>query len=149
MGMNHAINQLVVKIKKTNPNAVIPEYAKFGDACMDLVAVEKWTDDFGNTCYNTGLALEIPLGFVGLLYPRSSISKTDMSLRNSVGVIDSGYRGPLIVKFREEDDSLFNYKVGDRVAQLMVMPYPQVEFIESETLSESDRGSGGFGSTGS
>jgi len=143
------INTLFVNVKKMNPNAVIPKYAKEGDACMDLVAVEKWTDDFGNTCYNTGLALEIPPGFVGLLYPRSSVSKTDMTLRNCVGVIDSGYRGPVILKFREYDDSLFNYKIGDRVAQLMIMPHPQVEFVEAEELSDSDRGSGGFGSTGS
>ena len=143
------INTLFVNIKKLNPNAVIPKYAKEGDACMDLVAVEKWTDDFGNTCYNTGLALEIPSGFVGLLYPRSSVSKTDMTLRNCVGVIDSGYRGPVVLKFREHDNSLFNYKIGDRVAQLMIMPYPQVEFVEAEELSDSDRGAGGFGSTGS
>lgn len=143
------INTLFVNIKKLNPNAVIPKYAKEGDACMDLVAAEKWTDDFGNTCYNTGLALEIPNGFVGLLYPRSSISKTDMTLRNCVGVVDSGYRGPIILKFRENDDSLFNYKIGDRVGQIMIMPYPEVQFVEVDELSDSDRGSGGFGSTGS
>ena len=139
---------MLVNIKKLNPNAVIPKYAKPGDACVDLVAVEKWSDDFGNTCYNTGLALEIPPGHVGLVYPRSSISKTDMMLRNSVGVIDSGYRGPVVLKFREYDVSLFNYKIGDRIAQLMVMPYPKVEFVEVEKLSDSDRGTGGFGSTG-
>ena len=135
-----------VKIKKTNPNAIIPKYAKDGDACMDLVAVEKFPDDFGNTCYNTGLALEIP---PGLVYPRSSVSKTDMSLRNCVGVIDSGYRGPIVLKFREYDGSLFNYKIGDRIAQLMIMPYPRIEFTEVDELSSTDRGSGGFGSTGS
>jgi dUTP pyrophosphatase len=149
MGMRHAINQLVVKIKKTNPNAVVPEYAKVGDACVDLVAVEKFLDDFGNTCYNTGLAFEIPFGFAGLVYPRSSISKTDMTLRNCVGVIDSGYRGPVVLKFREYDNSLFNYKIGDRIGQLMIVPHPQVEFAEVDELSDSDRGDGGFGSTGS
>ena len=138
-----------INIKKLNPNAVVPKYAKPGDACVDLVAVEKWIDDFGNTCYNTGLAFEIPTGYVGLLYPRSSVSKTDMTLRNSVGVIDSGYRGPVILKFREYDDSLFNYKIGDRVAQLMIMPHPEVMFNEVDTLSDTSRGSGGFGSTGS
>lgn len=139
---------MLVNIKKLNANAVIPKYAKAGDACVDLVAVERWSDDFGNTCYNTGLALEIPSGYVGLVYPRSSVSKTDMMLRNSVGVIDSGYRGPVVLKFREYDKSLFNYKIGDRIAQLMIMPYPKVEFVEVEKLSDSDRGTGGFGSTG-
>ena len=143
------INTLFVNIKKTNPDAVIPKYAKEGDACMDLVAVEKFLDDFGNTCYNTGLAFEIPPGFVGLVYPRSSVSKTDMSLRNCVGVIDSGYRGPVVLKFRENDKSLFNYKIGDRIAQIMIMPYPQVQFTEVDELPDSDRGLGGFGSTGS
>ena len=142
------INTLFVNIKKTNPDAVIPKYAKEGDACMDLVAVEKFLDDFGNTCYNTGLAFEIPPGFVGLVYPRSSVSKTDMSLRNCVGVIDSGYRGPVVLKFRENDKSLFNYKIGDRIAQIMIMPYPQVQSTEVAELSDSDRGAGGFGSTG-
>ena len=140
---------LFVNIKKTNPSAIIPKYAKEGDACMDLVAVEKFLDDFGNTCYNTGLAFEIPPGFVGLVYPRSSVSKTDMSLRNCVGVIDSGYRGPVVLKFRENDKSLFNYKIGDRIAQIMIMPYPQVQFTEVDELPDSDRGLGGFGSTGS
>ena len=137
-----------VNIKKLNPNATIPKYAKPGDACMDVSAVKRFVDDYGNTCFDTGLAIEIPTGFVGLLYPRSSISKTDMSLRNCVGVIDSGYRGPLILKFREEFASK-NYKAGDRVAQLMVMPYPRIEFVEVDQLSDSDRGVGGFGSTGS
>ena len=115
---------------------------------MDLVAVERWTDDWGNTCFNTGLSMEIPKGFVGLIYQRSSVSKTDMILRNSVGVIDSGYRGPIVLKFREYDGSLFNYKIGDRIAKLMIVPYPMVEFLESDELSDTSRGSGGFGSTG-
>tara|TARA_R100000005_G_C4994009_1_gene200992 strand:+ start:38 stop:478 length:441 start_codon:yes stop_codon:yes gene_type:complete len=144
-----------LNIKKLNPNAVIPRYAKPGDACVDLVAVEKWFDDWGNTCYNTGLAMEIPEGHVGLLFPRSSISKTDYALRNSVGVIDSGYRGPIILKFKRSakeaalDDSPLNYKIGDRIAQFMILPYPKVEFNEVEQLSNTERGQGGFGSTGS
>ena len=138
-----------VRIKKLNPGAIVPKYAKDGDACVDLVAVERWIDDWGNTCFNTGLAFEIPFGYVGLIYPRSSVSKTDMSLRNCVGVIDSGYRGPVILKFKENDISLLNYKIGDRVAQLMIMPYPQIEFVEADELSDTSRGSGGFGSTGS
>jgi dUTP pyrophosphatase len=97
--------------------------------------------------YDTGLSIEIPEGYVGLLFPRSSVSKTTLNLANSVGVIDSGYRGPLMLKFRylEEGDV---YEVGDRVAQLVIMKLPFVEIIEVSELSSSERGEGGFGSTG-
>ena len=89
-----------VKIKKTHPHAVIPKYKKPGDAGMDLYCVEGgYADKNGNMVYHTGLAMEIPEGHVGLLFPRSSISSTPHSLRNSVGVIDSGYRGEIILKF--------------------------------------------------
>lgn len=140
-----------VKIKKLHEEAVIPEYAKPGDAAMDLYAADYWVDKYGNHVYDTGVAMEIPEGFVGLLFPRSSISKTSYSLRNSVGVVDSGYRGPIMLKFDGTDNyhSSYNvYEVGDRVAQIMIIPHPKVEFIEVEELSNSDRGTGGFGSTG-
>lgn len=78
-----------VKIKKLNENAVIPSYSKQGDAGMDLVATSKIFDKYGNVEYGTGLAMEIPEGHVGLIFPRSSISKKDLALTNAVGVIDS------------------------------------------------------------
>ena len=138
-----------VKIKKLSHDAKIPKYAKMGDACMDLYAVSYEIDKCGNHTYNTGIAVEIPEGYVGLVFPRSSISKTyDMSLRNSVGVIDSGYRGPLILKFAGSLNRTGRYLAGDRVGQLMILPYPQIEFEEVDELSDSERGSGGFGSTG-
>ena len=142
---------MIVKIKKLHPNAIIPSYAKEGDAGMDLYAVESEMDSYGNFVYNTGLSLEIPSGYVGLLFPRSSISKTTHSLRNAVGVIDSGYRGPIIFKFKGTGTAggESNYGVGDRVGQIIIMPYPKVQFVESEELSDSERGEGGFGSTGS
>ncbi len=136
-----------VKIKKLHPQAVIPSYAKAGDAGMDLYATEQKWDDYGNFVFHTGLAMEIPEGHVGLLFPRSSISKTPHSLRNSVGVIDSGYRGEIMVKFAGNSTPT-SYKVGDRVAQIIIMPFPSVEFQEVQDLSASDRGTGGFGSTG-
>lgn len=80
---------LKVKIKKLNENAVIPAYSQYGDAGMDLTATSKSHDDNGNTCYGTGLSFEIPDGYVGLLFPRSSNAKKDLLLSNSVGVIDS------------------------------------------------------------
>ena len=137
-----------IKIKKLHPDAVIPKYSKQGDAGMDLVAIsEKWNEDNTMVTYNTGLAIEIPEGHVGLLFPRSSISKTVLSLANSVGVIDSGYRGPIMFKFRYPEEGMV-YDVGDRVGQIIIMPYPSVEFEEVEELSSTERGEGGFGSTG-
>jgi dUTP pyrophosphatase len=137
-----------IKIKKLHPDAVIGGYAKPGDAGIDIVAVsEQWNEDNSMVTYGTGLAIEIPEGYVGLLFPRSSVSKTTLNLANSVGVIDSGYRGEIMFKFRylEEGDV---YDVGDRVGQLLILPYPQVEFEEVEELSSTERGEGGFGSTG-
>ena len=141
-----------INIKKLNLNAVVPSYAKEGDAALDLTAVTMVRDPFMNIVYGTGLSIEIPDGYVGLLYPRSSISKTGLSLANSVGVIDSGYRGEIMLKYRFNKNLKIAYgncpKVGDRVGQLMIVPHPKVELIEVEELSNSDRGSGGFGSTG-
>ncbi len=136
-----------IRIKKVHENAVVPKYAHFGDAGVDLVAVRHWEDDHGNTCYGTGLAMEIPVHYVGLLFPRSSVSKTNLRLCNSVGVIDSGYRGEIIVKF--DKNGAKGYKVGDRVAQLVLVPIPSVQFVEVINLPGSDRGTGGFGSSGS
>tara|TARA_A100001201_G_scaffold142723_1_gene141743 strand:- start:2149 stop:2559 length:411 start_codon:yes stop_codon:yes gene_type:complete len=133
-----------VKIKKLHENAVIPRYAKPGDAGMDLTAVEAYEEGMWIT-YRTGLAMEIPQGYVGLLFPRSSVYKTEQQLSNCVGVIDSGYRGEIMMKFSR---SSRQYSVGDRVGQIIVMPYPQVEFEQVGDLSDSERGTGGYGSTG-
>ena len=139
-----------VKIKKLHPDAVIPVYSKPGDAGLDLTATSIMGDSYDNIVYGTGLAIEIPEGYVGLLYPRSSNSKTDLYLTNHVGVVDSGYRGELMFKFRPingiVDASI--YAVGDRIGQLMILPYPSIKFVETDELSDSDRGEGGFGSTG-
>jgi len=142
------MTNIELKIKKLHPDAVIPCYAKTGDAGMDLVAVsEEWNKNNTMVTYDTGLSVEIPEGYVGLLFPRSSVSKTTLNLANSVGVIDSGYRGSIMLKFRylEEGDV---YEVGDRVAQLVIMKLPFVTITEVTELSSSERGEGGFGSTG-
>ena len=142
-----------VKIKKLHPDAVIPTYAKHGDAGMDMYAIRNGqADEYGNMVYHTGIAMEIPDGHVGLIYPRSSVSKTPHSLRNHVGVIDSGYRGEIIFKFGWVESYVTNeaikvYRSGDRIGQIIIMPYPQIEFVEVKELGESDRGTGGFGST--
>jgi dUTP pyrophosphatase len=138
-----------VKIKRLHKDAVIPSYSRQGDAGMDLVATSKFYDDFDNVCYGTGLAIEIPEGHVGLLFPRSSISKTDLTLRNSVGIIDSGYRGEITFKFNNIlMSSCEPYNVKERIGQLIIMPYPIIEFEEVEELSTTERGEGGYGSTG-
>ena len=141
-----------VKIKKLSENAVIPQYAKPGDAGMDVTAISvNVTDDYIE--YGTGLAFEVPEGYCMLIFPRSSNSKKDLLLCNSVGVLDSGYRGELKLRFKNVCDpaeALTNakvYAIGDRIGQIMILPYPHVEFEESVELSETERGTGGFGST--
>ena len=89
-----------IKIKKLVDNAVIPTYAKSGDAGMDLTAVSKTFDKDGNIVYGFGIAMEIPDGYVGFIFPRSSVAKKYQQLTNCVGVIDSGYRGEIMVKFK-------------------------------------------------
>lgn len=160
-----------VKIKKLNEDAVIPTYSKDGDAGMDLVATSKSFDTDGNAVYGTGLAFEIPKNYVGLIFPRSSNAKQQLLLSNSVGVIDSGYRGEVMLKFKSSASSfslktlfklIFNqdakttlinnykisYNVGERIGQIIILPYPQIVFEEAEELSETERGNGGYGSTG-
>jgi dUTP pyrophosphatase len=138
-----------VKIKKLYSVAVIPSYAKSGDAGMDLTALRQISNTTFQAIYGTGIAVEIPDGYVGLIFPRSSVRKTDLMLSNSVGVIDSGYRGEIQLTFNKLNgmDSL-QYQVGDRIGQLMIIPYPQIEFEEVEELSSTERGEGGYGSTG-
>ncbi len=150
-----------VKIKKLHIDATIPSYAKEGDAGMDLVAISVEDSMKANIPYkeyNTGLAIEIPEGYVGLIFPRSSMSNYNQTLANCVGVIDSGYRGEIKIRLKRDADfyntiganaadTLSIYKIGDKVAQLIIMPYPKVTFVEVAELSVSNRGEAGFGST--
>jgi dUTP pyrophosphatase len=139
-----------VKIKRLSKNGVIPQYAKAQDAGLDLVATSReYTTSFQIT-YGTGIAIEIPEGYVGLVFPRSSIKNQNLVLSNSVGILDAGYRGEIKLTFLVTDQYLPNrYSVGDRIGQLIIMPYPQIEFLEVDELSDSERGTGGFGSSGS
>jgi len=138
-----------VRLKKIHPNAVVPKYAKPGDAGLDLVATEIINKEVFQITYGTGLAMEIPEGFVGLVFPRSSIRKYDLSLTNCVGVIDSGYRGELQATFRRHKGvASKDYEVGDKIAQIIIVPYPSIEFTEVDGLSQTERGTGGFGSSG-
>lgn len=163
-----------VKIKKLHKDAVVPKYATSGSAGMDITATSKDIDSNGNIVYGTGLAFEIPKGYVGLLFPRSSNTKKDLVLLNSVGVLDSDYRGEVTFKYRPTINTinLFSlwwqkyvlrkkeydlpvltfgrnqYNVGDRIGQIIIVKHPYIEFKESETLSETERGAGGYGSSG-
>ena len=144
-----------VKIKKLHPKAIIPKYAKQEDAGLDLTAVGiEYTKDY--VSYKTGLAFEIPEGFVGLIFPRSSNSKKDLLLCNSVGVLDSGFRGEVEFRYKwvghcqipnigSELKNLYN--IEDRIGEIMIIPYPQIGFEQVVELSETERGFNGFGST--
>lgn len=137
-----------VKIKRLDKSAVIPKYAKDGDAGLDLTATAYKVNEKGQYVYTSDLALEIPDGYVGLLFPRSSICKKDLEMTNSVGVIDSNYRGPIKSVFNPTCEDPEIYELGERFAQLIIIPYPKIEFEEVEELSETERGTGGYGSTG-
>jgi dUTP pyrophosphatase len=150
--------KMKVKFKKLVPHAVTPTYAKSGDGCLDLTATSCST----NACmiqgtyrtqvtYGTGLAVEIPSGYVGLIFPRSSVSKTCLSLSNAVGIIDSKFRGEMLLKFNilhDPTEEFPIYKIGDRIGQILILSYRQIEFEEVNELSDTERGIGGFGSSG-
>lgn len=137
-----------IKFKKLDPKATIPSRAHPSDAGMDLVAVSKSAGNkYSFIEYGTGLAMEIPAHCVGLIFPRSSVSKTSLSLRNCVGVIDSSYRGEIKLRFSIDNGANKEYYIQDKIGQLIVFELPNMEVLEVGELSNTDRGSGGFGST--
>lgn len=166
-----------VKIKKLHPLAVIPTYATEDSAGMDLTVVSWEFDKYGNKVYHTGLAFEIPKGYAGFIFPRSSNAKKNLWLTNSVGVIDADYRGEVTLKFKTSIRAISSlwtrlkifikkslaekdvcnvtniwdnedYQIGDKCGQLVIMPFPKIEFKEVDELSQTSRGNGGYGSTG-
>ena len=142
-----------LKIKKLHPNAILPTYGSAGAAGADLYALpegEPITIAPGETVFiHTGLAMAIPEGYVGLNFARSGLaSKRGLAPANKVGVIDSDYRGELMVALHNHGSVPQTIEPGDRVAQFLIMPVIQADFCEVDTLDETDRGSGGFGSTG-
>ncbi len=142
---------LEVKIKKLTPDAIVPEVAHAGNAGMDVVAVSKtWIHDLNCWEYGLGFATEIPFGMKGIIVPRSSISKYDLIMCNSPAQIDFDYRGEWKVRFKElgnHSDKLKIYNIGDRIAQIFFEPVLNVPLTETEELTETIRGEGGFGST--
>jgi dUTP pyrophosphatase len=139
-----------IHFKKLDSKAQKPKFGKPGDAGADLVAtsVDFSRDNNNQIVYGTGIAVEIPEGMVGLVFPRSSVRNYDLVMSNSVGVIDSGYRGEIMVTFNLKNPWADIYKVGDRIAQLVIMPVPLIQYKEVDELSETQRGTDGHGSTG-
>lgn len=137
-----------VQFKKLHDSAVSPSYAHSLDAGADLTAVSKQVQN-DIIIYDTGLAVAIPAGKVGLLFQRSSVAKRDLSLSNAVGVLDPGYTGPIMFKYRVTTSGLIkDYEVGERIGQLVIVDAHKADFEEVSELPNSDRGFGGFGSTG-
>lgn len=139
-----------IRILKTHPNAKEPTYATEGAACFDLYAVDgAWVSDDDTQSFRTGLSFEVPDGFAMLVYSRSGHGfKNGIRLVNSVGVIDSDYRGEVMVKLRNDGEFGYCVEAGDRIAQAYIVPVPKVEFEVAEQLSITERGTGGFGSSG-
>lgn len=141
---------MIVKFKKLHPDAVIPTRGTDSSAGLDITAIYViQTPEYIE--YKTGLAFEIPEGYAGLLFPRSSISKKTLTLTNSVGILDSDFRGEISFRFKVTSANATDanlYQIGDRIGQLVIMPYPKVELQEVQKLNTTERGSGGFGSTG-
>ncbi len=138
-----------IKIK-LDKGAVMPQYSRQGDAGMDLTATSKTEvneKEHGYIEYDTGVSVEIPEDFVGLVFPRGSLSLTGLIQANSVGVVDSNYRGTIKVRYKWIPKTKM-YDVGERIAQLIIMPYPNIEFEQVDELSSTERGDKSFGSSG-
>lgn len=137
-----------LKIKKLHPDAVVPKYATAGAACFDLHALEE-VGFFKGWSFRTGIAVEIPEGHAMMIYSRSGHGfRSDTRLANAVGILDSDYRGEVMVRLFNDGDEPFIVRKGDRIAQAMIVPIPRVEIEVVEELTATARGTGGFGSTG-
>ncbi len=142
-----------VKIQKLQENAIVPSYGSAAAAGADLYAL---IDDGAVTVaphttvfVHTGIAMEIPDGYAGLIYARSGTAcKRDLAPANKVGVVDSDYRGEIMVALHNHGEKPQTVENGERIAQMIITPYLAVDFIESASLEDTDRGAGGFGSTG-
>lgn len=151
----------VIKVKKIVPEATIPQKAHQSDAGFDLVALDDGTidADCGFIQYRTGISIEPPNGYHTEIFPRSSISKYDLILANSIGLVDESYRGEILVRFKYihafhadgislDDHPIRKYKKGDKIAQLVLRKTEDMNILEVNELSDTKRGTGGFGSSG-
>lgn len=142
-----------VRVKKLNSKAILPQYGSLCAAGADLYACtggQPITVPAGETVFvKTGLALEIPAGYAGLIYARSGTAcKRGLAPANKVGVIDSDYRGEIMVALHNHSKTSQQIEDAERIAQLVITPYLTVQFVQAEELESTERGVGGFGSTG-
>lgn len=139
-----------INFKRLNSKAIMPIYATSGSACFDMCATEHGVvSPGGSLIVETGLSVEIPQGYGLFLFSRSGHGfKNSIRLANCVGVIDSDYRGEIMVKLSNDGLMPFTIAAGDRVCQGVLLPAIQAELVEVEQLSDTERGAGGFGSTG-
>jgi dUTP pyrophosphatase len=139
-----------IRVKRLHPDAKIPEAAKIGDVAFDLYSVIDYELRPGERyAIPTGIAIEIPVGYEGQVRPRSGLAlKEGVTVLNTPGTIDSGYRGEVKTIMINQGSAPFQITKGMRISQLAIRPVPEVTFIEVDELSETDRGKGGFGSTG-
>ncbi|HJM29204.1 MAG: dUTP diphosphatase [Acidimicrobiales bacterium] len=139
-------------IKRLDPDLPLPKYAQVGDAGCDLIAAEEIVlpPGGGRALVPTGIAIALPEGYAGFVQPRSGLAnKHGVTCLNSPGLIDSGYRGELkVLLINTDPHNSFEVKRGERIAQLVIQKVEQADFIEMEDLSQTERGDGGFGSTG-
>ena len=139
---------MVLKIKKLDPNAKLPSYANTHDAGMDLYSSQTIILSPGKRiAVPTGIAVAIPSGYVGLIWDKSGIA-LKAGLKTLGGVIDSGYRGEIGIIIHNTSDTSYTIEAGKKIAQMLIQPVEQKEIIEVDSLDETKRGDGGFGSTG-
>ena len=139
-----------LKIKKLNPSAILPSYAREGDAGLDLFSIRKLVIEPGTSALvPTGIAIQLPSGTEAQVRPRSGLAlKHAITVLNTPGTVDEGYRGEVGVILVNHGTSAFTVEVGMKIAQMVVSPRIQVAVVEVEELSDTARGAGGFGSTG-
>ena len=144
------MNKFNVNFVKMNDDAIVPTYGTLFSAGADLYSVEEVKIDAGETkIIHTGIILEIPEGYGGFIFARSSLaSKRGLAPANKVGVIDSDYRGEIMVSLHNHSKEIQIVEKGERVAQIVFMPYVMANFVQADDLSKTERGEGGFGSTG-
>jgi len=141
-----------VKLKKLNDRAILPTYGSPASAGADLYSAEEGSAEIApGEAYlvHTGIALEIPDGHVGLIFARSGLAvKRGLAPSNKVGVIDSDYRGEIMVSLFNQSKTVQTVESGERIAQLVIVPFAHADFLIADSLSDTERGEGGFGSTG-
>lgn len=143
------IDYVIVKIKRLTPTAILPTYGTKESACCDLYSIINCTIQPGETVkIGTGIAVQPHYGYVGLIFARSSLGTRGIRPGNCVGVVDSDYTGEVIVPLYNDSSEPYTIYKGDRIAQMMWIPVPYTRLVEVEELNETERGKGGFGSTG-